>query len=61
MEPRVSIVPALSPARAWLMALVAIAVLYLVTMENGAVLAHGARFLHEAFHDGRHLLGFPCH
>ncbi len=61
MEPRVPTVPALSPARAWLMSVIAFVVLYAVTMENGAVLADGARFLHEAFHDGRHLIGFPCH
>jgi len=54
-------VPALSPARAWLIALVAVIALYAVTLENGAVLADESRFLHEAFHDGRHFLGVPCH
>jgi hypothetical protein len=37
---------------------------YLVTFEAGPVsefLGQGATFLHEAFHDGRHLLGVPCH
>ena len=61
MEPKARVVPALPPVRAWLVALVAVVVLYAVTLENGAVLADGARFLHEAFHDGRHLLGVPCH
>ena len=61
MEPTVRRVPALSPSRVWLVALLALAVVYAVTLENGAVLADGARFLHEAFHDGRHLLGVPCH
>lgn len=61
MEHRVRAVPALSPVRAWLVALVALFVIYAVMLENGAVLADGARFLHEAFHDGRHLLGVPCH
>jgi len=61
MEPVTPVSPALSPARAWLIALVAIFFLYAVTLENGAVLADGARFLHEAFHDGRHFLGVPCH
>lgn len=45
----------------WLVVLAALVVLYAVTMENGAVLAGGARYLHEAFHDGRHLLGVSCH
>ena len=61
MEPRITAVPALSALRAWLIVLLAAAALYMVTMENGAVLAQGARYLHAAFHDGRHLLGFPCH
>ncbi|MDQ3569459.1 MAG: CbtB-domain containing protein [Actinomycetota bacterium] len=61
MESRVPAVPGLSPAQAWLVVLTAMVVLYGVTMENGAVLADGARYLHEAFHDGRHFMGFPCH
>ncbi len=61
MEPVRPAVPTLSPVRAWLIAVVALIVVYVVTLENGAVLADGARFLHEAFHDGRHLLGVPCH
>ncbi len=61
MEPKTPVIPALSPVRAWLIALVAVLVLYAVTLENGVVLADGARFLHEAFHDGRHFLGVPCH
>jgi hypothetical protein len=61
MEHAVPAVPAISPVRAWLMALLALTVVYAVTMENGAVLADGARHLHELFHDGRHFLGVPCH
>ncbi len=61
MQPSAPVVPSLSPVRAWLVALVALLVLYAVTLENGAVLGDGARFLHEAFHDGRHFLGVPCH
>lgn len=61
MEPMRPVVSSLSPVRAWLIALVALVALYAVTLENGAVLADGARFLHEAFHDGRHFLGVPCH
>ena len=56
-----ALVPQLSPVRMWLAAVAAMAVLYAVTMENGVVLADGARYLHDLFHDGRHLLGVPCH
>jgi len=35
--------------------------LYFVGAEQGATsLMHG-RAVHEFVHDGRHLLGFPCH
>ena len=34
--------------------------LYLVTMDQGA-LSRSGMFLHELMHDGRHLLGVPCH
>jgi Probable cobalt transporter subunit (CbtB) len=33
---------------------------YLVTMDQGAVSQAGS-YLHELMHDGRHLLGVPCH
>jgi hypothetical protein len=61
MEHSIPVVPSVSPVRAWLALLVVLAALYLVTVENGAVLADGARHLHELFHDGRHFLGVPCH
>ena len=61
VEPVSPVVASLSPVRSWSIALVALLALYAVTLENGAVLADGARFLHEAFHDGRHFLGVPCH
>ena len=53
-------VPIVSPVSVWLVAL-AVTAIYLVTMENGAVLAEGGRHLHDLFHDGRHFLGVPCH
>ncbi len=35
--------------------------LYFVGAEEGATsLVHGM-YVHEFLHDGRHLLGFPCH
>ena len=35
--------------------------LYLVGIEQGAVSLIGGNFLHELVHDGRHLIGVPCH
>lgn len=34
--------------------------LYLVQFDQGAISQTGS-FLHELTHDGRHLLGVPCH
>ena len=34
--------------------------IYLVTMDQGA-LSRSGMYLHELMHDGRHLLGVPCH
>jgi hypothetical protein len=35
--------------------------LYLVGMDQGAASLVPGKVLHEFVHDGRHLLGFPCH
>jgi hypothetical protein len=35
--------------------------LYLVGMDQGATSVFSGSMLHEFVHDGRHLLGFPCH
>jgi len=35
--------------------------LYFVGSEQGASSIFSGRFIHEFMHDGRHLLGFPCH
>jgi hypothetical protein len=35
--------------------------LYFVGAEQGATTLVPGRMLHEFVHDGRHLLGFPCH
>ncbi len=53
--------PIAIPAWTWLVLALAMATVYALTMENGATLQSGATFLHELFHDGRHLLGVPCH
>ncbi|WP_328474594.1 CbtB-domain containing protein [Actinoplanes sp. NBC_00393] len=33
---------------------------YLVAFDQGAISQSG-EYLHELMHDGRHLLGVPCH
>lgn len=35
--------------------------LYLVGMDQGATSVFSGSMIHEFVHDGRHLLGFPCH
>jgi hypothetical protein len=40
---------------------VLLALLYLVGMDQGATSVFSGEMLHEFVHDGRHLLGFPCH
>lgn len=41
--------------------LLAILFLYFVGAEQGAVSLFRGTAVHEFVHDGRHLLGFPCH
>ncbi|AXC14351.1 hypothetical protein ACPOL_5095 [Acidisarcina polymorpha] len=36
-------------------------VIYFVGAEQGATSMMHGRTIHEFVHDGRHLLGFPCH
>ena len=35
--------------------------LYFVGAEQGATALISGNYVHEFVHDGRHLLGFPCH
>jgi fructose-specific phosphotransferase system IIC component len=35
--------------------------IYFVGAEQGATSMIGGSYVHEFVHDGRHLLGFPCH
>jgi hypothetical protein len=35
--------------------------IYFVGAEQGAVSIFSGTYVHEFVHDGRHLLGFPCH
>ena len=41
--------------------LLAFVLLYLVGVEQGAAALFSGQYVHEFVHDGRHLLGFPCH
>ncbi|WP_406862187.1 CbtB-domain containing protein [Streptomyces sp. HUAS MG47] len=59
-------VPAAIPVRAvlpWAVfgGLLMLIALYFVGAEQGAVSVFAGADVHEFVHDGRHLLGFPCH
>jgi hypothetical protein len=41
--------------------LLALVALYFVGVEEGAMSIFRGMYVHEFVHDGRHLLGFPCH
>ena len=47
----------------WAVLAVALAAIlvYFVGAEQGATSIFGGTWVHEFTHDGRHLLGFPCH
>lgn len=52
------------PVWGWFATALAAVLLWTVMMEAGAVssaLGQSGIFLHELFHDGRHLIGVPCH
>lgn len=61
--------PALNPPKievtqSWPYAVLAIALfalVYMVGAEEGATSIFAGSAIHEFVHDGRHLLGFPCH
>ena len=35
--------------------------LYLVGIEQGVTSLFSGMYVHEFVHDGRHIIGFPCH
>ncbi|RUO97497.1 CbtB-domain containing protein [Hyphomicrobium sp.] len=35
--------------------------MYFIGVEEGAMAVFNGSYVHEFVHDGRHLLGFPCH
>jgi len=41
--------------------LICLLALYFVGAEQGATALFPGMYIHEFVHDGRHLLGFPCH
>ena len=52
-------VPEIAP---WIVfGVVMLLALYFVGAEEGATSLIPGMYLHEFVHDGRHLLGFPCH
>ncbi len=56
-------IPAVSPrlvAAAATVTGVMLLMAYLVAFDQGA-LSQSGMYLHELMHDGRHLLGVPCH
>lgn len=56
--------PAISVRELWPWTLFGVALtllIYFVGIDEGAASAVPGSTLHEWVHDGRHLLGFPCH
>ncbi len=41
--------------------MLALVALYFISAEQGAASLFSGTAVHEWVHDGRHLLGFPCH
>ena len=41
--------------------LIALIALFFVSADQGAVSIPAGTAIHEWVHDGRHLLGYPCH
>ncbi|MCT6880404.1 MAG: CbtB-domain containing protein [Commensalibacter sp.] len=40
---------------------ISLILIYFVGAEQGATALISGHYVHEFVHDGRHLLGFPCH
>jgi hypothetical protein len=58
--------PAVIPLREvlpWLVlgGAVMVSLLYVIGVDQGATSVFPGNLLHEFVHDGRHILGFPCH
>ena len=61
LDEQLALEPIRVPLWSWLVVALALAVIWALSMENGAVLAKNAHTLHEFFHDARHFVGVPCH
>jgi Probable cobalt transporter subunit (CbtB) len=62
--PEVAHPPAISLRELWPWTLFGVALMlliYFVGVDEGAASVVPGNALHEWVHDGRHLLGFPCH
>ncbi|WP_232679257.1 CbtB-domain containing protein [Nocardioides sp. R-C-SC26] len=46
---------------ALLFGLLALIVIFFISADQGAVSIPSGNAIHEWVHDGRHLLGYPCH
>ena len=44
-----------------LFGLLAVLVVFFVSADQGAISIPSGNAIHEWVHDGRHLLGYPCH
>ncbi|MDQ3723340.1 MAG: CbtB-domain containing protein [Actinomycetota bacterium] len=53
-------IPVRKLAPALLLGALLLLFIYLVSYDQGAISQTGS-FMHELMHDGRHLLGVPCH
>lgn len=56
-----TIAPIRLPLQVWLGALASALLLFVMLQDNGVLLHNTLLNAHEFFHDGRHLLGVPCH
>jgi hypothetical protein len=59
-DPAVRPIPLRDLLPALLLSALLLLAIYLVQFDQGTISQTGS-FLHELMHDGRHLLGVPCH
>ncbi len=46
---------------AFFFGLLAVLVIFFVSADQGAISIPAGNAIHEWVHDGRHLMGYPCH
>ena len=61
MNEAVELQPIRIPAWVYAVFTLVLVLFFTLAFDNGQVLAKGAHWLHEFVHDGRHILGVPCH